>query len=307
MNTVELVVASLRRSAVLIGKNIWLLGWAFLYSSTAPVLLLGGTGLPVLFWWLSGRYFEPGLLFSDPSAFILGHAPLILFSLAGFTVGCGIFLLVLLFYHGALTGVAVRGLAAGNGGVGKVSASSFFEEGGRMFVPGVTITTLVSLLPLLPMVILLLPVIVLSFNLAGLVTGELSFLTPWVLLCLALAVVSGVLTVFCCWIAMLWYRFSLAAARVEGHHGRAALWRAWRFFKERWRLVVCYLAASLLLGVLSWSVAAPFSLGGKFVQGWNAPLGLAMQIVGVPLGAVLGIFLDLWLKCALVALFVDNR
>ncbi len=307
MNAVELVVASLRRSAVLIGKNIWLLGWAFLYTSAAPVLLLGGTGLPVLFWWLSGRYFEPGLLFRDPSAFILGHAPLILFSLAGFTLGGGLYLLAMLFYQGALTGVVVRGLTTENGGAGKVSASSFIQEGGRMFAPGMTIVTLVSLLPLLPMVVLLLPVSVLSFNLAGLVSGALSFFTPWVLLCLALAVVSGVLTALCCWLAMLWYRFALAAARVEGHDGRAALWRAVRFFKERWRLVACYLAASLLLGVLSWGVAAPFSMGGMFVQGWNAPLGLAMQIVGVPLGAVLGIFLDLWLKCALVTLFVDNR
>ena len=307
MITVELIIASLRRSAILLGKNIWLLGWAFFYSLTAPVLLLGGTGLPILFWWLSGRYFEPGLLFNDPLAFILGHAPLVLFSLAGFTVGCGIYLLALLFYHGALTGVAVRGLAGGSGGTGKVSASLFFEEGCGMFAPGMTIATLVSLLPLLPMVILLLPVTVLSFNLAGLVTGVLDIRTPWVLLCFMLAVIGGVLTALCCWMAMLWYQFSLAAARVESHGGRAALWRAWRFFKERWRLVVCYLAASLLLGVLAWGVTTPFSMGGKFVQDWSAPLGMAMQIVGAPLGVVLSVFLDLWLKCALVALFVDNR
>lgn len=307
MSTVELVVASLRRSAVLIGKNIWLLGWAFLYSLAGPVLLLGGTGLPVLFWWLGGRYFEPGLLFNDPLAFLLGHAPLIVFSLAGFTIGSGIYLLVLLFYHGALTGVAARGLTAGSGGAGKVSASLFFEEGVRMFAPGMVIITLASLLPLLPLLPLLLLVGVLSFNLTGLVTGMLDIRTLWVLLCLVLAVISAVLTALCCWVVMFWYRFALVAARVEGHNGKEALWRTWRFFKERWRLVVCYLVALVLLSVLSLGITVPFSVGGKILSGLMAPLGIALQIVAVPLGAVLSIFLDLWLKCALVALYVDNR
>ncbi len=307
MKTMEIVVASLRRSALLIVKNIWLLGWAFLYTFTAPLFMLGGTGLPVLFWWLGGRYFEPSLLFSDPLAFMLGHAPLILISLAGFTVGFTLYLLVLFFYHGALTGVAVRGLAAGGDGAEKVSASVFFEEGTGLFFPGLASATLVSLLPLLPMVVLLLLVILLSFNLAAIVTGVLDLRTPWVLLCMVLTGICAFLTLLTGWVAFLWYRFSLVASRVEGLDGRAATGRAWSFFKARWKLVVCFVAALFLLAVLSWGVTAPFSMGGKMLEGVMMPLGIAMQIVAVPLGLVLGVFIDLWTRCALVALYIDNR
>ncbi len=307
MNTVELVVASLRRSAILIGKNIWLLGWAFLYSFSAPLFLLGGTGLPVLIWWLSGRSFDPGLLFSDPLMFMLGHLPLVLFSMAGFTIGFGFYLVMLIFYHGALTGVAVRGLSAGSGGAVKVSASSFIDEGGRMFAPGVAITTLASLLPLLPMVVLLVLVFVLSFSIGPLITGALDIRTLWVLLCIVLAVAAVALTLITGWIAFLWYKFSLVALRVEGHGARASLGRAWGFFKLRWQLVVFFVVALLLLSVLGWGVTAPFSMGGKMLGGMMSPLGLMLQIVGVPLGIVLGIFIDLWTRCALVALFIDNR
>jgi hypothetical protein len=307
MKTVELVIASLRRSAILIGKNIWLLGWAFLYSFTAPLFMLGGTGLPVLFWWLGGRYFEPSLLFSDPLAFLLGHFSLILFSLAGFTVGFALYLLVMMFYHGALTGVAARGFAAKRAGAEKVSASIFFEEGTRMFFPGMTSIALASLLPLLPMVVLLLLVMVLSFNLAALVSGTLDMFTPWVLVCIVLSGISGFLTLLTGWLAFLWYKFALAASRVESLDGRAATGRAWRFFKARWKLVVCYVAALLLLAVLSWGVTAPFTMGGKMLDGALKPLGIALQIVAIPLSVVLGVFIDLWTRCALVALFIDNR
>jgi hypothetical protein len=307
MKTVELVIASLRRSAILIGKNIWLLGWAFLYAFTAPLFMLGGTGLPVLFWWLGGRYFEPTLLFSDPLAFILGHMSLILFALAGFTVGFVLYLLVMLFYYGALTGVAARGFAPGNIGAEKVRASTFFEEGARMFSPGLTSIALVSLLPLLPMAVLLLLVVVISFKLAALVSGTLDISTPWVLICIVLTGISGFLTLLTSWIAFLWYKFSIAASRVENLDGRAATGRAWSFFKARWKLVVCYVVALLLLAVLSWGVTAPFSMGGKMLDGVMKPLGVALQIVAVPLGVVLTLFIDLWTRCALVALFIDNR
>ncbi|MBW7995955.1 MAG: hypothetical protein FVQ81_05155 [Candidatus Glassbacteria bacterium] len=307
MGTVERIISSLRRSGALILSNIWLLGWAFLYSFTGPVLLLGGTGLPVLYWWQKGRYFEPGLLFTDPAAFVLGHGQLILWSLAGSFVGFAIYIIVLLFYQGALTGVVARGIVPGEQGAGKVDHMEFWSEGSALFGHSMGTATLASLLPLLPGLALLAFVSILAFKVPDLVAGGLGFTSPVLIISVAGAVVTGLLTVLTGWLAFLWYQFALAAARVEGCAAGGALGRAWRFFTSRWTLVVVFVLAMILLGFLSWGVSAPFSMGGKFVRDWSAPLGMAMQIVGAPLGAVLGIFMNLWLKCALVVLFIDNR
>ena len=49
---VETVVAALRRSALAVLRNLWLLFFEVVNSLCGPLLMGGGLLLPLAFWWL---------------------------------------------------------------------------------------------------------------------------------------------------------------------------------------------------------------------------------------------------------------
>ena len=151
----ERIIAALRKAGTVIFKNLWLLIFAFVYTFSGPVLMLGGTGLPILYWWLSGRYFNPELLRKNPVDFLVSHWQLVLYSLAGCLVGFIIYLLIVLFYKGALTAVVLRSALRSHPWAERVAPGIFWQEGRRRFSASAATATIASILPLPPMILLL--------------------------------------------------------------------------------------------------------------------------------------------------------
>ena len=303
----EKVVGALRRAAIVIFKNLWLLAYGFAYTLAAPVFFLGGTGLPILFWAASGRYFEPGLLWRDPVSFLLGHWQLILFSMAGCFVGFTVYLVVTIFYHGALTGSVAQAAPAGSLGVLAIPGATFIREGRKNFSGSLASATLASLLPLLPAIILCGLAVLLLLKLPSLlIHGEFSGSPAMVVLGLA-TIGFGLLSVILLWLAFLWYRYALCALCVESLPAGRAMRRALDFFAERWPLVLGLVVASVVLGLVCWMLTAPLGFLTRFAKDISQPLALALRILIIPFSLVLGVFMELWFKAAVVVLFIDNR
>ncbi len=303
----EKIVAALRRAAIVIFKNLWLLAFGFAYTLAAPVLFLGGAGLPILFWAASGRYFEPELLWSDPVSFLLGHWQLILFSMAGCFVGFTLYLVVILFYHGALTGSVAQAAPGGNQGVQSIPCATFFREGRKHFAGSMATATLVSLLPLFPCIILFGLGVLILLRLPSLLTvGGLNASPAMIVLGLA-TLGFGLLSVILSWLAFLWYRYALCALCVESLKAGRAMRRSLDFFAKRWSLVLGLVVASLALGAICWMLTAPWSLLTRFVGDISQPLALALRVLIIPVSLVLSVFMELWFKAAAVVLYNDNR
>jgi hypothetical protein len=304
---IEKIVVALRRAAIVILKNLWLFAFGFAYTLAAPVFFLGGTGLPILFWAASGRYFEPGLLWRDPLSFLLSHWQLILFSMAGCFVGFTLYLVVVLFYHGALTGSVARAAPAEALGALSIPGATFFQEGRKNFTGSLATATLASLLPLFPGIILFGLGLLFLLKLPSLLTlGELNASPALVVLGLA-ALGFGLLSVIIGWLAFLWYRYALCALCVESLPAGRAMRRALDFFAERWPLVLGLVVASLVLGVICWMLTAPLGFLTRFAEDISQPLALALRVLIIPLSLVLGVFMELWFKAALVVLYIENR
>jgi hypothetical protein len=303
----ERVILALRRAGSLMFVNPWLLGVALLYSLLGALLILGGTGLPVLFWWASGRYFQPDLFWRDLPAFILGHWQLILFSMAGCFVGFALYLLVFLFYHAGLIGTACEALPAGEIGCRKVGAQVFWNYGRKLFSQSGLLATLASLVPLLPTVGLMAVAAAAAFRLPAVIVNGFRAALPALAVLAALGLVFLALTVITGWFALIWYRLALCAVCVDGVRGGAALGRTFRFAAGNWRLVLLYVAAVIILTLLSMGLTAPFVIVSRVLKESNLALSVAVQLLSLPLSFVLSILLEIWLKAALVALYVDNR
>jgi len=304
---IEKIVATLRRAALLIFRNLWLLAYGFAYTLAAPVLLLGGTGLPILFWAASGRYFDPGLLWRDPVSFLLGHWQLVLFSMAGCFVGFTVYLVVAIFYHGALTGSVAQAASAGSRDVANIPGATFIREGRRHFTGSLASATLASLLPLFPGIILCGLAALFLLRLPSLLAvGGLDNSPAMAALGLA-AIGVALLTGIIGWLAFLWYRYALCAICVELLPAGRAMRRALDFFAERWPLVLGLIVASLVLGAVCWMLTAPLGFLTRFAEDISRPLALALRILIIPFSLALGVFMELWFKAAVVVLFIDNR
>ena len=304
---IEKIILALRRAAAVIFKNVWLFAYGFAYTLAGPILLLGGTGLPVLFWAASGRYFEPELLWRDPVSFLLGHWQLILFSMAGFFVGFTIYLVAAVFYNGALTGSVARAAPAGSPGALNIPAATFFQQGRKNFAGSMATIGLASLLPLLPGIILCGLGVLFLLRLPSLLSAGQPGSSP-ALIVLGLAAIGfGLLTAVLSWLALLWYRYALSALCVESLPAGGAMRRAFEFFAARWQLVLGLVVASLILGAICWMLSAPWGFLAGLVEDISQPLALALKILIIPVSLVLGVFTELWLKAAVVVLYIDNR
>ena len=303
----EKVVSALRRAAIVIFKNLWLLAYGFAYTLAAPVLFLGGTGLPILFWAASGRYFEPGLLWRDPVSFLLGHWQMVLFSMAGCFVGFTVYLVVALFYHGALTGAVIQAAPAGGLGALDIPGATFIREGRKNFNGSLASATLASLLPILPVLILCTLAALLLFRLPSmLIHGDFSGSPAMIILSLA-TLGFGLLSLLLLWLAFLWYRYALCAICVESLPAGRAMRRALEFFAERWPLVLGLVLASLVLGLIGGMLTAPMGFLTRFAKDISWLLAVALKVLIIPFSLVLTVFMELWLKAAVVVLFIDNR
>ena len=303
----ERIVFALRRSGIVMFTNPWLLGVAVLYSLLGPLLILGGTGLPMLVWFASGRLSDPGQLWRDPLSFLVSQWQLILIAMAGCFVGFTIYLLVFLFYHGGLTAAFAEALPAGEAGGRKVGAHVFWSRGRELFGESALLATIASLLPLLPALGLLAVAAVAAFRLPELVLHGIKGLWP----ALAALAVAGflflALTLVTVWLGMLLYRLALCARCLENVSGSAAMSRALKFAADKWRLVLLFAVAVLVISLVSWGVTAPFTLAGRLLKQSSLALSILTRLLAIPISFVIGIFLEIWLKGALVALFVDNR
>ncbi|MFH1068782.1 MAG: hypothetical protein V1794_04095 [Candidatus Glassbacteria bacterium] len=304
----ERVILALRRAGKMMFVNPWLLGVAALYTILGPLLMVVGTGLPVLIWWASGRRFQPELFWRDLPAFILSHWQLILFSLAGCFVGFTLYLLVFLFYHGGLIGAVCEAMPAGEAGSRKVGAHVFWKYGRELFGESGRLATLASLVPLLPAAGLLAVASVAAFRLPAVVANGIRAALPALAVLALLGLVFLVLTVITGWIALIWYRLALCAVCVDWVRGSAALGRVLGFVSSgRWKLLLLYVIAVLLLSFLSFGVTVPFMVVSRLLRDSNLALSIMVQLLSAPLSFALGVLLEVWLKGALVAIYMDNR
>jgi hypothetical protein len=167
--------------------------------------------------------------------------------------------------------------------------------------------TLASLLPLLPFILLAVMLILAALRLPQIFTANFDFSISGAVLIIAGILITGAATGITSFLALIWYRLALAVARVEHLPGATAFGHAWSWTRAHAGLVVGYVLAMIILNMLSWGITAPFSFGGRLLGHSNKILGLALEMMAAPLGIVLSLFMDLWLKCALVALFIDNN
>ena len=70
---VETVVAALRRSALAVLRNLWLLFFEVVNSLCGPLLMGGGLLLPLAFWWLTHGMPSPENLARDPLGFMIAN------------------------------------------------------------------------------------------------------------------------------------------------------------------------------------------------------------------------------------------
>jgi hypothetical protein len=280
----ERIVAALRKAGTVIFKNLWLLIFAFVYTFSGPVLMLGGTGLPILYWGLSGRNFNPELLRKNPVDFLVSHWQLVLYSLAGCLVGFIIYLLIVLFYKGALTAVVLRSALRSHPWAERVAPGLFWQEGRRRFSASAATATIASILPLPPMILLFGLAVLFAGRIFSMIAlGRWESLTELILPATAgigLVAVILILT----FLALLWYRFALCAVCVDNLGPAPAMRAAISFVSRQWLLVLGLVIVWLSLGLVN--IILSFVLSLSFVFSF---------------------IINLWLDTALVVLYIDNR
>jgi len=303
----EKIIAVLRGAAVVILNNLWLILWSLLYMLAGPLFMLGGTGLPILYWVARGRYFEPDLLWKSPLSFLLGHWQLILYSMAGCLVGFTLFLVVMMFYQAALTGAVSRAAAGGAAAVVKLPSAVFWEEGRKRLKASLATATLASILPLIPSIFLIILAAFFVTSLSSMfISGNLS-ISPLLIFLGVSGAFFLLLTVIAGWIALFWYRLALCAVCVEELEPGRAMRRSLSFFSENWPLVLALIAVSIVLSVASWSFSAPLGLIGGSSRLAGLPGVLLLKLMALPVSMLIGMLLDLWMQAALVVLFIENR
>ena len=288
---IEKIVSALRKSFLLVFfRNIWLFWIALVYSLLALVLIFGATALPVVYWVAAGHHFDPGLLFSRPLEFILSHWLLIMYSLGGYTVGFILFLVVWLFYHGALTAVVTRAVGKlRSAETGRVDSGAFLQDG-RMFLSKSTGTAaLAGLLPL--------PTLVVMLAVGGILLIRMAADPTRILMPL-----SGVTI-----LAVLWYRYSLSAVCADGLSVAQAMLASLKFFGRCWHGVLGLVLASILLSMAVGGLALPINYGIGLIGNFSEMLELFLKLPGYLLSTVVGVGFDLWMKAALVVFYIENR
>ncbi|MBN2288934.1 MAG: hypothetical protein JXQ83_06335 [Candidatus Glassbacteria bacterium] len=306
---VEKIVSALRKSFLLVFfRNFWLFWAALAYSFLSLVLILGATALPVVYWVLTGGHFDPALLFSRPLEFIVSHRLLIIYALAGYTVGFILFLLVWLFFHAALTAVvtrAVEGLR--DGGTGRVEPGEFLRGGRRLMAGSTGTAALAGLLPLPAFVVLLAVAVVLLIRLAvdpGLLVPPFS---GGLVLLAAAGVLSLLATVLLTVLAVLWYRYALCAVCADSLGVARAMRASLRFFFRCWHGVLGLVLASILIGLALSGLTLPVSYGIKLLGDFSRILEIMLVLPGGLLSVAVGVGSELWVKSALVAFYLDTR
>ena len=237
---IEKIVSALRKSFLLVFfRNIWLLWAALAYSFLGLVLILGATALPVLFWVAAGRDFDPGLLFSRPLEFIISYRLLILYAMAGYTVGFILFLVVWLFYHGALTSVVTRAVEKlREADTGRVEPGRFLRDGRGFLSRSAGTAALAGLLPLPALIVLL---AVAAIMLIRLTAGDLQALMPpsgLMILLIAACVLALLATALLTALAVLWYRYALCAVCADNLKVAQAMRASLSFFGKCWHGVL---------------------------------------------------------------------
>lgn len=304
---VETVVAALRRSAIAVLKNLWLLIFEVIYALSAPVLMVGGLGAPLLVWWLLHGMPEPALIASDPLGFLLQNWRMVLYAFGGWMFGASFYLLIAMYYNAALTGVIGRSAGLYPDTAAAVRIPVFWESGTRWF--GKTlglagITALIAIPPLVPlillavMVLMRLPQLVLASRpeILGVI---LKFGIPMALLGIIFAALS--------WLAIVWFRYALCFLVVRGESVRESLRHSIAFFRAHWRPVIGLAVGSLLIGILNALVFAQAGFIAERLQSLSGSLTLLFTFLAMPVGWVIGIFMDIWFRAAAVVLFLDRN
>ncbi len=310
----ERVVQALRKAALVIFRNLWLFLFATIYALLGPLLVLGGTGLPVLLWWVAGRPLHPALLATDPLAFLLRHWQLILYALLGGMLGYALYLVITIFYRGALTGTVARAVQTGRDGseTRRLPAATFLREGRDNFAGSLGTATLAYLLPL-PVLLPLLGLLTLgALRLPKLLStaflaGGLPELTAPLIILAAAGVLLLLLTVLLTALAGLWYRYALAALCAEGLPASRAMGAALEFFRRRWRLVLILMLFWLVLGLAFGAASWPFGFLVDQLSGLARGIVRGFLLLIAPATVALGFFLELWMSTAMVVLYLDNR
>ncbi len=306
---IEKIVSALRKSFLLVFfRNIWLLWAALAYSFLAMVLILGATALPVLFWVVAGRDFDPGLLFSRPLEFIIGHRLLIIYAMAGYTVGFILFLVVWLFYHGALTSVVTRAMEKiREADTGRVEPGRFLRDGRELLSKSAGTAALAGLLPLPALIVLLAVAVIMLIRLTA---GEWQALMPpsgVMILLLAAAALALVATALLTVLAVLWYRYALCAVCADNLGVAQALRASLSFFGKYWHGVLGLVLASILLGMALSGVSLPITYGVKLLGNFSVIMKLLLQLPIFLVSTIVGVGFDLWMKAAVVVFYLDNK
>ncbi|MEA2063651.1 MAG: hypothetical protein U9P14_08145 [Gemmatimonadota bacterium] len=307
---VEKIVAALRKSfLVVFSRNIWLFWYALAYNLLGPLLILGFTALPVVYWIVAGHDFDLELLYSQPLEFIAGAWRLILYSLAGYTVGFIVFLALYLFFHGALTSVISR--AARNYNIGaneKMPQEMFLAEGRRLFPASAGTAAVAGLLPLPGLVALMVLAAVLLLRLGD---GHLGMAglhsSLFMLLVLAGSVAMLLVTILLTVLALLWYRYSLCAAVAGNLSVGRAVRQAAGFCARAWHGVLGLALVHILLGLALTAFPMSISYGIKLISGSGFLFPFLFNLISTPLTILAGIAFELWMKSALVVFYLDNR
>ena len=306
---IEKIVSALRKSFLLVFfRNIWLFWIALVYSLLALVLIFGVTALPVVYWVAAGYHFDPGLLFSRPLEFILSHWLLIIYSLGGYTVGFILFLVVWLFYHGALTAVVTRAVGKlRSAETGRVDSGAFLKDGRTFLSKSAGTASLAGLLPLPTLVVLLAVGGILLIRMATDPTRILMPLSGVTILLMVVGALALVATVLLTILAVLWYRYSLCAVCADGLSVAQAMLVSLKFFGRCWHGVLGLVLASILLSMAFSGLALPINYGIGLIGNFSEMLELFLKLPGYLLSTVVGVGFDLWMKAALVVFYIENR
>lgn len=305
---VETVVAALRRAALAVLRNLWLLFFEVVNSLCGPLLMGGGLLLPLAFWWLTHGMPSPGDLARDPLGFIIANWTVLVWSFLGWSVGACLYLLIWLFYSAALTGTI--GQACGNShgaSAGPVKLAEFWRAGRGGFGRGSGIASISALITIPPLVPLLVLAVMLIRRLPDLIYGPksemigaaLKFGIPLALLGLLFGLLS--------WLAMVWYRYALCFAVVRGENTGQALRSALNFFRANWKPVVGLAVSSFVLGILTSLTFAQAGFVAERLQALNDSLPMIASLLLMPVGFVFGVFMNIWMHSAVVTLFLGRE
>ncbi len=308
MEMVETVVAALRRSALAVLRNLWLLFFEVVNSLCGPLLMGGGLLLPLAFWWLTHGMPSPENLARDPLGFMIANWTVLVWSFAGWSVGACLYLLIWLFYSAALTGAI--GMACGNSGgssAGPVKLAEFWRAGRCGFSRGTGIASVSALITIPPLVPLLALAVMLIRRLPELITGPrtemigaaLKFGIPLALLALLFGILS--------WLALVWYRYALCFAVVRGQTTGQALRSALSFFRDNWKPVIGLAVSALVIGILTSLTFAQAGFMIERLEALNGGLPMIVSLLLMPVGFVFGVFMNIWMHSAVVTLFLGRE